>query len=498
MVQISLAPPKQDTAADWSKYIRELWNDRENTARKEASKQVVDYYKNDQRKYLEQALRQIYTDPQDRADKRRWTQNITKQIVDALAQAYSCRVKRTVAKMGVRNAEVLDKKVFQGINKKMRNANKWLVLERTTLLFCRWSAKHSRINYRAYHQFEFDKVVDPGSAEGELLGVILSDYKSLEESNIVIYTHTNTYWFKGVQLQKQVTHNLGVLPFVVLHAEDPGFEDYLMPDISLANANLEINLALSNLLNIHQKQAHAVPVITLPPEMPRPHVDDANPNAGDPTQVENDQRLDIHGPGKALVLSIGDGNETPDFKFVSPNVNFSGAIETIRFVINSLSQTYGVDSGIFNIDVSGNPATIFHVNEKRREAIVGDLKEVFIDGEKELFERSYALAKMSDPVIPTADVEDFVVEFISDASIIDQLKSTDVVNLRKEGVIDDIEVVRHHYGDKSRTEAEAFLNDMMEAQKRLDDLRLEIFGEPEPVVAEEPVAEEPVPEEETE
>lgn len=109
-MQIKLSPPRNDTAADWSAYLRELDNDKENTARKDASLQVVNYYKNKQLSYLEAALRRIYTDPHSYHMKRKWTQNITKQVVDALAQCYACKVKRSVPKLGKKAAKTLDQK----------------------------------------------------------------------------------------------------------------------------------------------------------------------------------------------------------------------------------------------------------------------------------------------------------------------------------------------------------------------------------------------------
>lgn len=477
-MQINVAPPSEDTTVAWINYIHALWDDPENTKRKEASKLVVDYYKNNQRRYLESELKRIYTDPHSYAMKRKWTQNITKQIIDALAQCYSCKVKRVVPNLGKRNSEALSQKVFTGINKKMRNANKWLVLERSTLLFARWNSTHSRVDYRSYHQFEFDVVTDPSNPDGELMAVILSDFKPLKDANIVIYTPNRVYQFKGKELRSLNEHNLGVLPFVLLHAEDPGFEDYLDPDLQLANSNLEINVAISNLLNIHQNQAHAVPVLTVPAELPPAGIDDANPDYGIAYSQESDRRLDIDDPDKALVLQHGDGGETPDFKYVTPQVNFDGAVSTIKYVVNSLAQTYGVDNGIFNIEVSGNPATVFHVNEKRREAIVGDLQSVFMDAEKSLFKAAYRLASQADSSIPDLDPETFFVEFVSDASIVNQLNSGDINALWKDGAIDQVELVRHHYGDKSRAEAEAFIEEMLQAEARIKEIREKLMPAP--------------------
>ena len=473
-MQINIPNPANDSPSEWSKYILALWNDHENSVRKSESKRVVDYYRNKQRAYLDQALRSIYTDPTSLKSKRRWSQNVTKQIVDALAQCYSCKVKRDIPKVGKKASKLLNEKLFQGINKKMRQANKWLVVERTTLLFSRWSAKKQRIDYRTYHQFEFDIVVNQDSADQDLQGVLLSDFgKELSDTTIVIYTHNNTYWFKGDKLQRVINHDLDILPFVILHAEDPGFDDYLDPDSQLADSNLEINLAISNLLNILQNQAHAVPVLTLPAEMPMAGIDDSNPNSGHPTQVESDRRIDIHDPDKALVLPMGDAGEVPDFKYVQPGSDFNGSIASIKYIQNSLAQTYGVDNGIFNIEVSGSPATVFHVNEKRREAIVGDLQEVFSDAEKELFDISYRLASMSDPSIPAIDVKTFTIDFVSDASIVEQMQSGDVAKLHEQGLIDHVEVIRSHYGDQSRTEAEAFITEMVETEKRINSIKEE-------------------------
>lgn len=472
-MQINIVPPINDTAEAWSAYIKELWESAENHNRKRDSKIAVDYYNNKQLPYLEKELRRIFTDPASYATKRKFTKNVTKQIIDALAQCYSCKVKRSVSGLGKKASKVLDEKVFQGLNKAMRNANKWLVLERTTLLYGRWNQKKERITYRSYHQFQFDLVYKPNS-DRELMAVILSDYKPLKDARIWVYTENNTYLFFGDEVKSQLNHNNNVLPFTVLYAEDPGFNDYLDPDINLANSNLEINIAISNLLNMQHHQTHAVPVFVLPPEVPMAGVDDANPDLGVARQIEGDRRIDINDLNKALVLTRGEDGSDTDFKYVSPSADFQGSIESIRFAINSLAQTYGVDNGIFDIDVSGNPATVFHVNEKRRQAIVGDLQSAFTDAEKDLFSSVYRLSQLSSTEIPSLDVDRFLVEFISDASIVEQLSSGDVVNLYNAGLIDEVEVIRHHYGEYSRTEAVAFIEMMINQRKKLEELKSQI------------------------
>ena len=470
-MQIRTAPPASNNAASWAEYIKEIWEDKDNIRRKRDSKLVVDYYRYKQRQDLEEALKKIYS-PESFVMKRKWTHNYTKQIIDALAQCYNSRVTRELNKEGLSDEEKDDVNalLFAGLNKAMANSNKWLLLERTTLMFARWSNKKQHMVYLSYNQYQFDLVFDPESDDKDLLAVILSDYRRLEEGcRITVYTKNKTFSFVGEELQYEKVHNIGVLPFVVMYAEDPSFEDYLEPLIELVNANLELNIAQSNMLNILQSQAHGLLVLKMPNEQNFQGIDDANPDDSHPTDIEGDRRIDTHDPNKVVELHYGLDGEEPKLESIPHHADFTGALDTVRFLANSLANSMGLDHGVFEVQVSTNPATVFHINEKRRQAIIGDYQSIFVDAERELFEKALFLARKSVMVLPDVQKRDFVVEFSPERAMVDKMDSADVTNLRQLGLIDSIEAVKHHYGSLSRDDAKAFIKKMVEDELEIRD-----------------------------
>ena len=470
-MQNKIVAPTENSAEEWARYVKGLWNDDDNSKRKAESKVVIDYYRSKQMSYLETELKKIFTDMRSYNRKRKWTQNYTKQIIDSLAQCYNSRVRREInGELDGEQQEDIKRLLFMGLNNAMSNVNKWLILERTALVFARWSEKKSRMVYKSYHQFQFDLIYDPDSDDKELLAVILSDYRSLEDSNIFIYTKDKTFTFRGEHLVKQVDHNLGVLPFVVLYAEDPGFEDYLDPMIELSQANLELNIAQSNLLNVLQSQAHGTMVLTSLAEQDFSGIDDGDPNNPSSSGLEGDRRIDLHDPDKLVELTMSPDGDKPELSTLQHEADFTGALDTIRFLANSLANSMGLDHGVFEVQVSTNPATVFHINEKRRQAIIGDYQSIFVDAERELFEKSLAITRRANVVLPVLAVEDYVIEFSPERAMVDKMGSTDVVNLRDAGVIDTIETVKHHYGSLNRDEAMKFIIQMAEDEVKVQEL----------------------------
>jgi len=78
----------------------------------------VDYYRYKQFEYLQNELKKIYS-PASFRMKRKWTQNYTKQIIDALAQCYNSRVTREIndKSLSEENIQDIDNLVFAGLKK---------------------------------------------------------------------------------------------------------------------------------------------------------------------------------------------------------------------------------------------------------------------------------------------------------------------------------------------------------------------------------------------
>lgn len=467
-MRIKQTPPSDlRSASQWARYTLGLWEDNENQKRRADAKVVADYYNNRQLPYLEDELKKMYTDRHSWDDKRKWAQNITQQITDARSQVYSFKVNRNVpGSKSSRNT--IQERVTKEFSQKMRSLEPIVMLERTALVMSRWSDKKQRITCHTYHQYEFDLVFNPNNNDHELWAVILSDYcSSYEKSNIVIYTALDTFEFVGNKLLNEINHNLGVLPAVVVYDGDPGFEDYLEPDKNIINSNLEINVQYSHLLQNAQKQTFAVGVLTTLPEAGIPMTDDTDPDTGMPRKSEGDRRLDVSAE-KWLVMSQTIDGAKGDFKFVQPNADFTGLIDTIRFVVSSLASSYGVTGAVEGIEPGNMPATKFLVNERARKALLGKYKAVFSDAEIELFEKSYLLAQKATPM-PVVDLNKYSIDFIDTSNVLENVSAQDIIKLRELGIYDDIEIIRSYRPDLTREEANELIKLMIKAQKAINE-----------------------------
>jgi hypothetical protein len=471
-MQILTPTPLLDTAASWAAYVKEITSDPANCKRKINSKVIFDYYNYQQRTYLDKALSDLFSDINSLRLKRRFAVNVTKQIADAISQAYNCTVKRSISmdnkslpltKRGVpvKNSQdkiksVIDDKIFHNLNQTMEQVNKWLFLDRTSLVKARWSSEKGRIIYNTYHQYEFDIVYTPNLEEEKILtAVILSDYgKPYKDTIYMVYTSNNTYRFKGETLLEQIDHNLDILPFVAVHAEDPGFEDYLEPNTQLSDGNLEINLAFSNLLELSHKQAHGILVLKTPPEEMFPGTEEAG-------AIESDRRLDLHDTSQMLNLPIGAGGEQPSLEYVIPQANFDGAITTIKTCLAALAQSYGAEGNI-RIDATATaaPATNFWLQEKERNKVVRHYRTILEEAEKELFAETTKLAALYTGSIPSLDSGSLNIDYIDEKNVSNGNSIDEALKLYDKKVIDKIEVLREKYSTMSRAEAEEYLAEM--------------------------------------
>jgi hypothetical protein len=127
MSQINTPSPTQDNASEWSLYLKAIFDDKDNKDRKAKSKELVDYYNDEQSVYLQNEMSKLYGGNLIK-DKRKWTQNILKKVMDALAITYAGSTKRDVQNV----EDSADKKqiqdlFFYSLNNVMSSVNKFLV-----------------------------------------------------------------------------------------------------------------------------------------------------------------------------------------------------------------------------------------------------------------------------------------------------------------------------------------------------------------------------------
>lgn len=130
-MQIEIKAPLADNANEWSTYLKEIHESPANRLRKERSWIVKDYYEDagKQQVYLEAEMRRLFTDIKY---KRKWTQPVTKLVVDALAVTYSGIVKRDTQEVDEETKRTLHSVFFKNLDSVMSTANKMLVGQRNS------------------------------------------------------------------------------------------------------------------------------------------------------------------------------------------------------------------------------------------------------------------------------------------------------------------------------------------------------------------------------
>jgi hypothetical protein len=130
-MQIEIKAPLADNANEWSTYLKEIHESPANRLRKERSWIVKDYYEDagKQQVYLEAEMRRLFTDIKY---KRKWTQPVTKLVVDALAVTYSGIVKRDTQEVDEETKKTLHSVFFKNLDSVMSTANKMLVGQRNS------------------------------------------------------------------------------------------------------------------------------------------------------------------------------------------------------------------------------------------------------------------------------------------------------------------------------------------------------------------------------
>lgn len=307
-MQIQIEPPTEDTADAWKKYIKLLRDDKNNVIRKQQSKVIADFYKDKQEGYLIDEMLRIYNDDISVRRHRKWTQPVTRFVVDSLATTYSGEIKREISftdqkeifkknkklnklsenqrnKIYASEKEVktiLEDKVFDGLNTIMAQANKHLISDRTVLLWAYYSQKEDRIKCQVFRQYQFDLVYTyDENQEKELFAVIFSEFgKAPEKTKTWVYTVDYKYEFLGDILQGDAPQKqeLGFMPFVIVNElELDNDEDYLDPGYDLVRGNQALNFAYSDLLHLLHRQSHGILTLTHPTDASSVGMGMANP-----------------------------------------------------------------------------------------------------------------------------------------------------------------------------------------------------------------------------
>jgi hypothetical protein len=453
-----------DNEKDWLAYIKVLAGDASNKERKKQSKVVYDYYNGNQRGYLYAEYIKIFTDAFSRESKRKWVHNITSQIVDARAIVYSHDIKRTLLSKNKKALLSQYNSILWGdhADSTMSEAEHLIEYDRQCLTYVRWDDKKQRVVYTNYHQWQYDLVFQEDS--DDLRAVIISDYgKEHKDTNYMIITQDTNYKFQGDILLNKIVHNLGFLPCRLLYAKDPGFERYLTPDVNLAQNNLELNLAYSNLLNILMCKAHGLTVITIPADSPIPREDDSNPNipTGN-TNIEQDSRLGLHDPNQILILRNGADGQASTIQNIGAQVQFDKAIETINFILSSMAESYGVKLGETKIYSGSQPqtATQIFITDKTKQKIMKVKEYLFREFEKEIFYVGQTLANKAIKM-KISSIDDLKIEYLPQSKLLTDINVDQVIKLAGgEKIYTRVAAVATLHNGMSLEDAQVFIEEM--------------------------------------
>lgn len=309
-------------------------------------------------------------------------------------------------------------------------------------------------------------VFDYSTVDKELTAVITSDYQDdFEKIKWSVYTKNNKYSFLGDKLITQENHNLNFLPFVVVYEHKPDIDcDYIDPNYGYVEGNLQINLALSDMLNLLQKQSHGILTLVVPDDIAPP---------GEPTSDQKNASPDQRGQLKTgyddiVVLQQNSLGHAADLKYVDQNPNFNEGINVIKTFLSLYASNAGLpsDSLELSIQTGTSTATEVYLKENRTKQALQQQTAVLTDAEKELFDVNMRLLDIAGQrgSIPEGLIsKDFHVEFIRQSTI-QNMTVQDVKTAYDSGVLDKAEYFRFLFPSFNREEALEQLA-MMEADK---------------------------------
>jgi hypothetical protein len=344
--------------------------------------------------------------------------------------------------------------------------------ERTIVVQPYFSQKYKRINYNFFHQYQFDLVFDYSTPDKELIAVITSDYKDdFDKTKWLVYTKNNKYTFTGSELVSQENHNLNFLPFVVVYEHKPDIDcDYIDPIYAYVEGNLQINLALSDMLNLLQKQAHGILTLTVPDDVAPPGEPASTP--GTEQRGPGDGRAVLRtGFDDVVVLQQNQMGHAADLKYVEQNPNFDPGINVIKTYLSLYASNAGLpsDSLELSIQTSTSTATEVYLKENRTKQALQQQTAVLTEAEKELFDINIRLLDIAG--IPTklpkgTTSKDFHIEFVRQSAI-QNMTVADVNLAYQSGVLDKAEFFRFMFPSYTRQEALEQLAMMEEDKKQL-------------------------------
>jgi len=311
--------------------------------RKLMSKYVYDMYSgNRQLALLDSEMQRQF--PETHSEKPRQVENITKTIVDAISVVYKSPPDRRLSASETEEANLSDeaKKELQAEYDKITEESNldmsFQKLERYLNFDCSDLIQimfvDGKMKYKVWPQFLFDILKDD---MGRVIAVALSDFDETSPSDIknwIVWTDSNYWKFDKDLMLVENPNNpdnenpYGEIPFVFATYEEPDQGNYCESDIILAQTNLNINLLLSDMIDLADFQVHGQ-LVGLNVDMP-----------------ENAK----WGKEHMLMYRPENPDISSSIEFLKPDANFEGLLMTINRFLSGLSTSMGLPPNTFSME----------------------------------------------------------------------------------------------------------------------------------------------------
>lgn len=308
------------------------------------------------------------------------------------------------------------------------------------------------IYYRYYPAHQFYPYLGLGE---NLLGISLF-YKDGSDSIVELWSEQTFQVFTNGKLTSAGTNPYGEVPHSIFKLREHPLSWWGVSDLgAVTQANIAINKAWSDLLELAREQSFSIYVITS---------DDDGPS--DQYSSEDQTRTDIQfKSGKAIIVPKGSKIET-----LSPDAD----INAISNVITQMSSAALRDGYVIDVDPSSVAESGFALTVKRQPYLnkMGNLRKVFKRGHQQLLEKAEIVRYVGQNRIESfIRNPDFTVRVDYDASSLTPKPQNEVIDLAKFeldlGIISPVDYLMRTR-EITREEAETIIMRVKEENERLN------------------------------
>jgi len=469
---------------EWKDYIEQVIKSEDNVKRKFKSLYVDTVYKAQHKELVvEEVVRQF---GQEASKRPVVIFPYMRQVTDTIAGSlYNQEVKRDLQRTKKTIKEYIKDKVFPDLTDNGDTSSKKLFVQGTILTHTLFSVTEDKMKTLIYPQYNFDLVYEwKNEVDRVLRAVVVSRFNGVGSRNeyeeYYIYMENSFILLKyekgKIEVVSQIQHNKGYLPFLVIHKHNPGLDIYLEPEIALAEQDVMMCAAWSNLYTTQANQTNALPVMSVPINQ-----------AGD---LDNDgkepNKLPINDSSNVLILYNKEGSPISDFKYVTPQVDFQGSLSVVRESEKTFAVSQGLPANFFSerLEVT---ATEIITEDARLKSYMRRMKDKFQQWERSVLDISLRTLAADDPEAITNIPPNMllVTEWLPEGKL-ERADIEDIQKVKDMEVIDKADIVQLLNPRLSREEAIQYLEERFGKEED----RQEQNNEEQPIIQEDEDSEE--------